>query len=228
MLKTIQNIRSEVIEDFLQRGESDILTPKQQKYIQQINDVWVLFTGEDKFPEVTKTRITTESSEETTETDIRTKRGIPVAEIAKKMQEKYGMSHMTAYRRIGEAMQLFNDIKTPSIVWKFYFAMRFELLAEEAREIKDYKSAERLLTKAEKLRSEAAPESVIDEEYTELDATIVSPDVPLERLGLDKYNKHDLMRVGKEQIKKFKVPDATKEILEEELELTLGVSDNEK
>ena len=215
MLK-LKKFRPEVIESFIKTGKSDVLPPKIQQYILELNDTWLMLTGEADFKEET-------DSEGLTVFEPRTKRGMASCDVANKLVKLHSISLRTAWNRIKDSLVYFREISIPSEVWKFYHAMRAEALCEEAREKGDYGSAFKFLVLAEKLRSEASPDNPISEEYRELHDIILSPDLKLERLGLESFSKQDLYNQSKEMIKRFKVDSETTLLLEEEAAQTIGI-----
>lgn len=149
-----------------------------------------------------------------------------IGDAAAQLQKLYPhISLHCARDRISDALNYFNaNCTITSDAWNLYYADVMMDLYTKAIKAGDLKEARLCLDKAREYRCEAASHN-IDPALIRFKEQLISPDVELERMGVQKDSMAEAYRKAIEIIETRELSGADKERLKKELESELGIED---
>lgn len=192
-IKELEKLHPDTIKQFLETGETPVISKRMQKALIQINRAFELI----------------ENRKQT------------IHKAARTLAEEYGLHFNAAKRRVYQAIQMFEiDDMIPNQKWDYYFATRFEDLALLAISQKDLKTAMTCLTQAHELRTKR-DQNALPDEIKKPAEILLNPEISPEKLGLQSESVKEILAEGSKLIEKFEIDKETKIQLKKELKRAL-------
>lgn len=148
--------------------------------------------------------------------------------MARELQKRMpSISLRTARRRIADAVTfLYSDQTNTPEQWHEFYADKMDHLAVIAEKDGDVKTALMCYKQAHELREKAAGARV-DPALTEFKQILVSPDLGMERMGLEAQGMRDLLNNAYALIERSNLPEKEKQRLRKEAQLEIGIEEIE-
>lgn len=147
-----------------------------------------------------------------------------ISEAAIKLQKKYpNLAIATCRQRIYDSINFLNTSSTVTAeAWSLYFADEMMKLADLNIINRDFKEARICVEKAKEYRIEAAG-SIVDPDRIKFRPQIVSPDIELDRMGIQKKGLLAAYKKAMKIIDDRDIPETEKVRIRKEVDMELNI-----